>query len=380
MRPYRWLTLALIALSIALLVDLGGDLLEDRGIRLRGLITLDPPPSPVVIRLDGHTLSVMGALVRAVRSDHVSLRAWEPTPTIRVIEPGDPGQITLEVENLPLRVRLSASGPVEEDRRGPTRILRFAPQDTHRLGFTDPEREVTFAVLGDTGDSATFVQALHLAASQGADFLIHAGDLIYRDEQIAHVQEILATSPLPIFTVRGNHDYRNEARIDVMRGLSPAFYAFRMGGVTFIILDNGISYIPTLWWRSTQYRWLTDVLSMPREGPLFVAMHKPPFDPRPARQHHGMEDEGFAEALMRGFTRAGVDAVFAGHIHASHRWVRDGIPYVVSGEGFTSPAGSNCNRMAWVHVRGWEVTIAQIPIWGPAYAELPPRTDADTGP
>jgi hypothetical protein len=85
-----------------------------------------------------------------------------------------------------------------------------------------------------------------------------------------------------------------------------------------------------------------------------------------------MEDEEFAEALMRGFARAGVDGVFTGHIHASHRWVRDGIPYVVSGEGFTSPAGSNRNRMAWVHVRGWEVTIAQIPIWGPAYAELPP--------
>jgi 3',5'-cyclic AMP phosphodiesterase CpdA len=150
-----------------------------------------------------------------------------------------------------------------------------------------------------------------------------------------------------------------------------------MGGVTFIILDNAISYIPTLWWRSTQYQWLTDVLSMPREGPLFVAMHKPPFDPRPARQHHGMEDEAFAEALMRGFTRAGVDAVFTGHIHASHRWVRDGIPYVVSGEGFTSPAGSNRNRMAWVHVCGWQVTIAQISIWGPAYAESPSKTGVE---
>jgi predicted phosphodiesterase len=362
--PRRWLTLALIALSVALLVDLGGDFLEDRGIRLTGLITLDPPPSPVVIRLDGHTFSVMGAFVQAVQSDRVSLRAWLPTPTIRVIEPGDPSQITLDVENLPLRVRLDASGPVKEDRRGPTRTLRFAPQATRRVGFTDLEHEVTFAVLGDTGDSATFRQALGLAACQGADFLIHAGDLIYRDEQIPHLKEILATSPLPVFTVRGNHDYRNEARINVMRGLSPAYYAFRMGGATFVILDNGISHIPSLWRRSTQYQWLTNVLGMPREGPLFVAMHKPPFDPRPAPQEHAMEDKGFAQALMRSFARAGVDAVLTGHVHASYLWVRDGIPYVINGEGFTSPAGSNCNRMAWVHVRGWEVTIAQIPIWG----------------
>jgi len=374
-RPHRWLTFAFITLNVALLVDFGSDLLEDRGISLTGLITLDPPPSPVVIRFDGHTLSVMGALVQAGPPHRLSLRAWMPTPTIRVIEPGDLGPITLEVENLPLRVRLDASGPIEEDRQGPTRALRFAPQATRRVGFTDLEREVTFAVLGDTGDSDTFRQALRLAASQGADFLIHAGDLLYRDDQIPPLKEILATSPLPIFTVRGNHDYRNAARIDVMRGLSPAYYAFRIAGVTFIILDNGINYIPTLWRGSTQYQWLTHVLGLPRDGPLVVAMHKPPFDPRPAPQEHAMEDKEFALALRRSFARAGVDVVVTGHVHASYIWVRDDIPYVISGEGFSSPEGRHCNRMAWVHVRGWEVAMAQIPIWGSAYAEPPCRKD-----
>jgi hypothetical protein len=61
-----------------------------------------------------------------------------------------------------------------------------------------------------------------------------------------------------------------------------------------------------------------------------------------------------------------VDAVFTGHIHDSYRWVQDAIPYVISGEGFTSPEGKDHNRMAWVDVCGWAVTISQIPIWGTA--------------
>jgi len=61
---------------------------------------------------------------------------------------------------------------VQEGRAGLLRTLRFAPQITRRLGFADQAREVTFAVLGDTGDSPTFLRALRLAASHGADFLL----------------------------------------------------------------------------------------------------------------------------------------------------------------------------------------------------------------
>ena len=52
------------------------------------------------------------------------------------------------------------------------------------------------------GESAIFSAALRLAASAGADFLIHVGDLIYRDEQIANIATILATSPLPVFVAQ----------------------------------------------------------------------------------------------------------------------------------------------------------------------------------
>jgi predicted phosphodiesterase len=365
-RPHRWLTLALIVMSPALLVDLGLRLLEDREIGTGGLITLDSPAMPDTVRIGEHTLAVTGAFVQDVQSDRLSLRAWAPTPNIRVIHPGNSDPVTVQVENLPTRVRLDASGPVEQERDGLIRTLRFSPLATRHLGFIDAERQVSFAVLGDTGDSPTFIQALRLAASRGADFLIHAGDLIYRDEQMPHIRDILATSPLPVFTVRGNHDYRNAARIAFMRGLSPPYYTFQLGGATFIILDNALSYIPTFWRRSTQYRWLTDVLGMPAEGPVFVVMHKPPFDLRPDTQGRAMEDTGFAQALIRSFGRAGVDAVFTGHIHASYRWPQDGIPYVISGEGSTSPEGKDHNRMAWVDVRGWAVTITQIPIWGTA--------------
>jgi predicted phosphodiesterase len=250
---------------------------------------------------------------------------------------------------------------VDEDPQGLTRTLHFAPQATRHLAFTDAERGVTFAVLGDTGDSAIFSDALRMAASAGADFLIHVGDLIYRDEQIANIATILATSPLPVFVVRGNHDYRNKARIDFMQRLAPPYYSFQMGGASFIILDNGADYLPTFWRRSTQYRWLTDALRVARDGPLFVAMHIPPFDRRTGMRRAPMRDKAFAHRLMRDFARAGVDAVLTGHVHASYTWVHDNIPYVVSGEGFSSPEGRS--HLAWVQVRAGKVSISQLPVW-----------------
>jgi len=253
---------------------------------------------------------------------------------------------------------------VEEARRGTTRVLDFEPATTRRLGFADRSREVTFAALGDTGGDPTWVEALRLAANLEADFFLHLGDLIYEDPQMPNISQILANAPVPVYAVRGNHDYRNQARIDFMRALGPPYYLFRMGGVTFVMLDNAGDYLPTFWRWSTQYRWLTGTLGLPREGPLFVVMHKPPFDRRSGRRRAMMRDQGFAARLMRDFQHAAVAAVFTGDIHETHLWVEDGIPYVVSGEGFKSRTGPKRHRMALVRVRGWDVEIRQVPIWG----------------
>jgi hypothetical protein len=148
-----------------------------------------------------------------------------------------------------------------------------------------------------------------------------------------------------------------------MRALGPPYYTFQLGGATFIVLDDAGNYLPTFWRGSTQYRWLTAVLNEPHAGPLFVAAHKPPFDRRSDHRAY-LDDEPFARQLMQDFARAGVVAMLTGHVHATHYWVEDGIPYVVSGEGMDSPTGPRRHRMAWVRVRGLEVTIEQIPIWG----------------
>ena len=360
MRRSRWLTLVCMATTAASLVLGGGQLLVDRQIRLRSLVTADPPPAPVMVRVAGHRVAITGALVRAIQSDHLTLWAWAPTPTIHVRKPGGPAPVTIDVENLPRRMQLEASGPVEESSHGTSRTLRFLPQGTPTLTFIDSSQEVTFAVLGDTGDSDTFAEALCLAASQGADFLLHTGDLIYRDEQIPHLETMLATAPLPVFLVRGNHDYRNARRLQMMRDLAPPYYTFHLGALTVIILDNGTDYVPTLWSRSTQYRWLRALFAIPREGPLVVAMHMPPFDLEQPTQPEAMRDRAFAQQLMRDFSQAGVAAVFTGHIHASYRWDRDGIPYVISGEGHQTP--TTLHHMAWVQVRGEDVHIQLRPI------------------
>src|SRR5262249_3818273 len=190
------------------------------------------------------------------------LRAWAPSPSLSVLEPGNAGEITVRVDNLPRRVRLEASGPVREDRSGLTRIVRFAPRATQRMGFVVPADGVTFAALGDTGNSETFARALDVAAREGADFFLHVGDLIYEDWQMPDIARILAGSPIPVFMIRGNHDYRNQPRIDFMRAMAPAYYAFTMGGATFVILDDAGDYLPGFWRRSAQYRWWRNVAGL----------------------------------------------------------------------------------------------------------------------
>ncbi len=344
-------------------VNGGLKLLVDHRIRLRSLITIDPPPAPLVLQRGRLTLSVTGALATPAASPDVTLRAWAPAPTLRVLDPGDATEVTARVDNLPAAVRVVASGPVDEERSGLTRIVHFRPQRTQQIAFTPPAHEVTFATLGDTGDSETFAEALRGAARGGADFLLHVGDLIYEDAEMPHIERLLAASPVPVFMTRGNHDYRNRSRIAFMRTLGPPYYTFQMGGATFVVQDNGNEYVPGLWRRSTQYQWWQQVIATPRAGPLFVVMHKPPFDRRTKSVGAAILDRPLARQLMHDFVQARVDAVFTGHVHATHLWDQDGVPYVVNGEGQDARDGTRRNRMAWVRVRDGKAGIEQVPVW-----------------
>lgn len=353
-------------LGAVVLVLFGVGPLRDARIRMHTLVVVDPPPVPVEVTAGRVRLTVTGALVKEVREDGAVLRAWAPTPSVRVADAGHGGPFTLRIDNVPARVRLTASGAVDETRDGIARIVRFAPAAVHRLELRSPDRDVAFAVLGDTGDNPTFDEALRLAVHEGMDFLVHVGDLIYDDEQMPAITGILARAPVPVYVARGNHDYRNARRIAYMRDLAPPYYAFHMSGATWVVLDNADDYLPWAWRHSTQYRWWRDGLGEARDGPLFVVMHKPPFDRRKPTKGAGMNDPAFAGQLVSDIARAGVDAVFTGHVHASHLWIEEGVPYVVSGEGYASPEGPETNHVALVRVRDGRVSIEQVRVWARA--------------
>ncbi len=169
------------------------------------------------VRLAGHRLSVTGARVIELDGDRLGLRAWSPGPSLRVTEAGGADPIVVTVENLPRRARLEAAGPGEEEHAGSTRRLRFAPRATRRVAVVGPDEELSLFVLGDTGDKPGFGSGLLLGALKGADFLLHTGDLVYDDAQIPNIRRILDALPLPVYFARGNHDYRNDRRIELMR-------------------------------------------------------------------------------------------------------------------------------------------------------------------
>ena len=364
-RARRAIAAGLVGLAgVGLLGHLALSLLTDWRVRLHTLVKLDPPPAALTVDAGEVALTVTGALLRERAADGtLVLRAWAPNPVVRVTRASGRQPIRLHVENLPERATLDASGPIDERRSGTARTLSFDGAETRRLAFRVPDDAVTFAVLGDTGDSAVFAQALHATKLRGGDFLIHAGDVVYEDEQMPAIAGILAGAPVPVYVVRGNHDYRNAQRIAFLQSLGPPYYVIGMGGATVVVLDNAGEYLPTFWRRSSQYRWWRERLAEPRAGPLFVAMHKPPFDRRTGPRRAPMLDKPFALALMADFKAAGVDAVLTGHVHETHLWIEDGIPYVVVGEGMSYSERPEGSRMAWIHVRGWTVEVEQVPIW-----------------
>lgn len=86
----------------------------------------------------------------------------------------------------------------------PDEAPRFAP----RGQLTAPEPELTVAFLGDQGGSKPAEEVLELVADEGADLVIHTGDLAYEGDPAdwsAMVTETLGPN-FPYFVVIGNHD------------------------------------------------------------------------------------------------------------------------------------------------------------------------------
>lgn len=93
------------------------------------------------------------------------------------------------------------------------------------------------------------------------------------------------------------------------------YYSWRVGGVHFIMLNSYSDYSNS----SAQYAWLAqEITTIDRSVTPFViaVLHAPWYNSNTAHQGEG---EAMRQSMEGLIFQAGVDLVFAGHVHAYER-------------------------------------------------------------
>ena len=163
--------------------------------------------------------------------------------------------------------------------------------------------------------------------------VFHTGDYVTdsdREDQWDDFFEI--TAPLRdatlFYPARGNHDGDRVpfvSRFSIPGGTS--WYAVNLLNMRFLVLDSNTSLSPN----SFQYQWLRDELSTTDERYLCVVLHHPIYNSTAGG--HEEDEKGLIPYIESLFVTAGVDLVFAGHVHAYERLEKNGVTYLISGGG-----------------------------------------------
>jgi len=193
--------------------------------------------------------------------------------------------------------------------------IREVSQNIERLKSIEPPFQ--FAVIGDSRD----------------------GDKVYvRLMERALERKISKPIDVPFFPVVGNHEifasgrgeklYREQFHLPEEK----TYYAFRAGGILFVILDSETGKGRIV---NEQLSWLEGTLSSSEEGYKLVFIHRPLFLPRDSLKRGRAMDRYPLERdnLHRLFLKTGVKAVFEGDDHRYDRMEKDGILYLITGGG-----------------------------------------------
>jgi predicted phosphodiesterase len=281
-------------------------------------------------------------MVERERPGPVSVRAWELVPAGET-EPGprivnDPAVTTLhELRVVGLtpgaRYRYEVTGPGLETTRGTFNTMpdAFVP--------------FRFVLYGDTrGNAVAHAAVMRAVAREGADFLVHTGDLVGDGRREDLWQQFFtierdALRNAAWVPVVGNHELQSPSRLGIQNfrryvhceedSPRPELdYTLRYGNVR-LLLANAFDN----WTAAPMRAWLDGQLSRMRaEGPedfLLVVLHW---------GMHSSANHGENGALRRAgvadlFRRHRVDLVVAGHDHVYERGEERGLRYIVTGGG-----------------------------------------------
>ncbi|XP_073108377.1 purple acid phosphatase 18 isoform X2 [Elaeis guineensis] len=194
---------------------------------------------------------------------------------------------------------------------------------------------ITFAVVGDLGQTGWTTSTLNHIAQCNYDVQLVPGDLSYADYQ-QHLWDSFGELVQPLASARpwmvteGNHEkerilffedgfqaYNARWKMPYTESGSTSnlYYSFEVAGVHVVMLGSYTDYDKN----SDQYAWLkVDLAEVDREKTpwLLVLLHAPWYNSNWAHQREGDSMMAAMEPLLYA---AGVDILVAGHVHAYER-------------------------------------------------------------
>ncbi len=205
---------------------------------------------------------------------------------------------------------------------------------------TPPEsfRPFTFLVYGDTRTNYDHHAVVaRRMAGEGAEFVVHVGDLIESPTEGEWWEFLASGEPLlramSFFAVIGNHERNSRTYYDLFplpEGGGKAghqWWSLSWGEVLLVGLDSNLQYLKLAGLRE-ETDWLKGALAQDARY-KFVFFHHPLYSSDP---YYG-GNQSLATLWAPIFREAGVTAVFVGHCHNYEHIVRDGVQYFITGGG-----------------------------------------------
>lgn len=165
-----------------------------------------------------------------------------------------------------------------------------------------------------------------------AAFCLITGDLAHVGEPKAYaaLRDALSQLPMPVHLVIGNHDDRRafqEVFASVPRdpgGFVQQMQPLRDGHL--LLLDTNEPGVPWGVYCERRRRWLADRLAA-TAGPVWIAMHHPPFDiGLPSMDAIGLRDASAFDAVVLPH-RGRIRHLFFGHVHRPVSGSWHGVPF-----------------------------------------------------
>ena len=221
------------------------------------------------------------------------------------------------------------------------------------VGVTAPDGSpFTVAVIGDLGQTNNSLSTVEHVLGGVSNMVMHIGDLSYADSIEARwdswgVLVAPLASTIPYMVQVGNHEEEFEGGFTAYASrfampppaadVDTVWYSLDVASIHWLTMSNYHDFTKG----SPQYEWIVaDLESVDRTKTpfIFVNSHAPWYNTNSAHQGDGEAQRVVLEAL---FYTAGVDAVFAGHVHAYERNHRaynnkrdaDGPVYITIGDG-----------------------------------------------